>query len=153
MNDPHEVTDMAIRLRVVIARVGRQLNASAAGEGLTPSQASALGVIAVRSPLELSRLTALEGLNPTMASRVVGKLEELGLIRRISNPHDLRSVSLEITDEGTVVNDHVRAARALVVARCLAGMPEESRRALAEALPALEDFAEALTHQGEDPVA
>ena len=47
------------RLRGVIARLSRQLNASATHEGLTPSQASALGLIDWRGELSLTELADL----------------------------------------------------------------------------------------------
>jgi hypothetical protein len=46
----------AIRLRRVIIKVARQLNASSTGEGLTPSQASVLGLIVARGPMSLPDL-------------------------------------------------------------------------------------------------
>ena len=64
--------DGAIRLRRVIGKLARQLNASSTGAGLTPSQASVLGLIVARGPMSLADLGELEGLNPTMLSRVIG---------------------------------------------------------------------------------
>jgi len=75
--------DGVIRLRRVISKLARQLNASSTDAGLTPSQASVLGLIVVRGPLSLGELADLEGLNPTMLSRVVSKLQAMGLIDRI----------------------------------------------------------------------
>ena len=55
-----------------------QLNSSSTGAGLTPSQASVLGLIVARGPLSLSELSEVERLNPTMLSRVVSKLHGTG---------------------------------------------------------------------------
>ena len=76
----------AIRLRRVISKLARQLNASSTGEGLTPSQASVLGLIVARGPLGLTELGELEGINPTMLSRVIGRLVEMNLITRTPDP-------------------------------------------------------------------
>src|SRR5579863_5922375 len=73
--------DSVIRLRRAVLRLARQLNAASVGEGLTPTQASVLGIVTHRGPLGLTELTEIEGLNPTMLSRVVGKLDSFGLIR------------------------------------------------------------------------
>jgi DNA-binding MarR family transcriptional regulator len=132
------------RLRGVIGRLARQLNASATGEGLTPSQASVLGLVVYRGPLSLAELTDLEGLNPTMLSRVVSKLQEMELIRRIPDPADLRSASVEATDAGRDIDRRVKAQRAAVVSRCVDELAPEQERALTAALPALEALADTL---------
>lgn len=89
--------DSAIRLRRIILRLARQLNTSSTGAGLTPSQASLLGIIVGNGRMSLSELAEIERLNPTMLSRVVGKLQELGFIDRIPDPADLRSASVVST--------------------------------------------------------
>jgi DNA-binding MarR family transcriptional regulator len=136
--------DGVTRLRGVIARLARQLNASSTAEGLTPSQASVLGLVVFRGPLSLSELADLEGLNPTMLSRVVGRLQELELIRRIPDPADLRSASVTSTGAGQHVDRRVKAQRASVVSECVDQLPAEEQEALSAALPALEALAEAL---------
>ncbi len=137
--------DVSARLRRVVMRLSRQLNVSATHEGLSPSQASALGLITFRGPLSLSDLAALEGLNPTMVSRIVGRLDELGLIRRTPNPRDLRSALVEATDDGRAANDRVRAERGRVLLACLDRLPQTDRDAIVAVLPALESLAEELT--------
>ncbi|HEV8223063.1 MAG TPA: MarR family winged helix-turn-helix transcriptional regulator [Streptosporangiaceae bacterium] len=133
--------DGVTRLRRVIARLARQLNISATGEGLTPSQASVLALVVARGPVSLGELAALEGLNPTMLSRVVGKLQSMELIRRIPDPADLRSASVESTASGQRMDQRVKAQRAAVVSRCLELLDEEQQTAIAAALPALEALA------------
>ena len=93
-----------IRLRGVISRLARELNASSTGEGLTPSQASALSLIVVRGPLGLTELGERERINPTMLSRVIGRLVEMKLITRTPDPADLRSVSVLSTATGRRVD-------------------------------------------------
>jgi DNA-binding MarR family transcriptional regulator len=136
--------DGVTRLRGVISRLARQLNASSTAEGLTPSQASVLGLVVFRGPLSLSELADLEGLNPTMLSRVVGRLQELELIRRIPDPADLRSASVTATPAGQQVDRRVKAQRAAVVSECVDQLPARQQQALKAALPALEALAEAL---------
>lgn len=136
--------DVSARLRGVVMRLSRQLNASATHEGLTPSQASALGLIKGRGPLSLSELAAIEGLNPTMVSRIVGRLDELGLISRRQNPQDLRSAVVEVTDQGRQIHDRVRGERAKVLSDCLEQLSSADQQAVVTALPALEALAEQL---------
>src|ERR1700722_631349 len=109
--------DGVIRLRRVISKLARQLNASSTGAGLTPSQASVLSVIVGRGPLSLAELADLEGLNPTMLSRVVSKLQSMGLIDRIPDPADLRSASVAVTEPGRRIDEQVKAERSAAVSR------------------------------------
>ena len=144
--------DGVIRLRRVISKLARQLNASSTGAGLTPSQASVLSVIVARGPLSLADLADLEGLNPTMLSRVVSKLQSMGLIDRIPDPADLRSASVAATGEGARIDQEVKAQRAAAVSQCMALLSAEHESAVTAALPALEELAEALrslAHQGQ----
>lgn len=136
--------DVSARLRGVVMRLSRQLNASATHEGLTPSQASALGLINHRGPLSLSELAGLEGLNPTMVSRIVGRLDELGLIRRRPNPQDLRAAVVEITDAGRQASERVRGERGKVLSACFEQLSRSDQEAVVTALPALEALAEQL---------
>ena len=137
-------SDTVIRMRGVIGKLARQLNTSATGEGLTPTQASVLGLICGRGPLGIAELVELEGLNPTMASRVVGKLTELGLIHRIPDPADARAARVEVTPAGKEVHHRIKARRAQVVSDCLDRLPVRTTQTLLEALPALEALAEEL---------
>lgn len=137
-------TDTVTRLRVAISRLSRQLNASATHEGLTPSQASALGLIGGRGLLSLAELAKLESLNPTMVSRIVGRLDELGLIRRRQNPDDLRAAWVEITDDGRRMTARIRESRGQVVADCLARLDQADLAAITAALPALEHLVDEL---------
>jgi DNA-binding MarR family transcriptional regulator len=136
--------ELVSRLRRVIGRLARQLTMTATGEGLTPTQASVLGQIALRGPLGMAELAELEGLNPTMLSRVVRKLCDDGLIRKLPDPTDLRAVQVEITPAGSLVHDRLRALRTQVVSECLQRLPETTVAELIQALPAMESLADEL---------
>ncbi len=136
--------DGAIRLRRVITMLARQLNASSTGAGLTPSQASVLGLIVARGPLTLADLGDLEGLNPTMLSRVISRLAAMELIVRIPDPADLRSVSVVSTPDGKRVDQEIKARRAAAVSKCIELLPPAQASTLTAALPALEDLAETM---------
>jgi DNA-binding MarR family transcriptional regulator len=136
--------ETVIRLRRVVLRLARQLNAASLGEGLTPTQASVLGIVANRGPLGLTELAGIEGLNPTMLSRVVGKLDSFGLIHRLRDPEDFRAARVEVTPEGEQAYHRIAAQRAAILSERVAGLPPEQAAALVAALPALENLAEDL---------
>ena len=115
--------DMATRLRRVVSKLARELNAESTNAGLPPSQASVLGQIVARGPLAVGELSRLEGLNPTMLSRVIGKLDDAGLIRRKPNPEDLRSVWVESTAAGTRLSGRIRDRRTATLSAGVAKLP------------------------------
>ena len=136
--------DTVIRLRRVVLALARRLNAASVGEGLTPTQASVLSIVAFRGQLGLAELTEMEGLNPTMLSRVVGRLDAFGLIRRLRDPDDFRAARVEVTPEGIRAFERISAQRAEIISDCVAELPPDQEAALLAALPALENLAEGL---------
>lgn len=140
-------TDTAARLRIAISRLNRQLNSTSTGEGLTPTQASVLGLVGARGPLRLAELAELERLNPTMLSRVVGKLTELELIRRRPDPDDLRAALVEITPAGADLRERILGRRTERISECLDRLPAGGADTVLAALPALELLVEELTNR------
>ena len=141
-------TESVARLRGVIGRMARELNATSTAEGLTPTQASVLGVVCARGPLGLAELTDLEGLNPTMLSRIVGKLDELRLITRRPDPADLRAVLVEATPTGMEMHERIRDLRTAALVDCLDRLSEATIKRLVAALPALEQLTAELRSSG-----
>jgi DNA-binding MarR family transcriptional regulator len=137
--------DEVVRLRRAIGRLARQFNTSATDEGLTPTQASVLGLVAGHGPVGLPDLVRLEHINPTMLSRVVGKLDEDGLVTRTPDPDDLRSVTLELTARGRTVQDRIKAQRAEAVSVAARTLPAAEHAALIAALDALDHLADELS--------
>jgi DNA-binding MarR family transcriptional regulator len=136
--------ELVARLRGAISRLSRQLNQTSTGEDLTPTQYSVLGLVCVRGPLGLAQLAELEGLNPTMLSRIVKALDERGLIRRLSDPGDLRTARLQVTPSGEQVHQRVRERRTQVLSECLQRLPVQTVDQLLAAVPAMEALAEAI---------
>ena len=136
--------DATVRLRGVVNRLARQFNASATHEGLTPTQASVLGLIAFREPMTLTDVATLEGLNPTMVSRVIGRLDELGLIERQPSASDLRVTFVSLTQEGHATHTRVKEQKAQVIADGLDRLDETDQASITAALPALEALSGAL---------
>jgi DNA-binding MarR family transcriptional regulator len=79
-----------------------------------------------------------------MLSRVIGKLDEYGLIKRLRDPHDFRAARVEVTPKGRNVYGRIKAQRSAVISESVAGLPQDQQAALLAALPALENLAEDL---------
>lgn len=136
--------ELVAGLRAVIARLARQLNETSTGEGLTPTQYSVLGLVRSRGPVGLAELAELEGINPTMLSRIVRKLDDSDLIRRLPDPKDLRAARVEVTSSGELVHERIRDRRTRVLSECLNVLPEATADALLAAVPAMEALADAV---------
>jgi DNA-binding MarR family transcriptional regulator len=95
-SDPVEV---AGRLRLSTTRLARILRQQDQ-LGLTPTMTAALATIGREGPLTLGALAASEQVSPPTITRVVGKLEAAGLVRRRPDPDDHRVVRLELTARG-----------------------------------------------------
>ena len=100
--------------------------------------------------MALGELAEFEGLNPSMLSRVVGKLEPMGLIRRYADPADGRVAHVAITPAGT---RPCRPGSSRRGPRCSPPMsprcePDLQQTLLIDVVPALEALAE---HLGPSP--
>lgn len=135
--------DSAERLRRIVVTLARHLNTGATAEGLTPTQASVLGTVAGREPIGIAEIVLVERLNPTMLSRVLGKLEGMGLISRSAAAGDQRLVTVSVTDAGRALNLRLRDERTASVAQLVAQLDPDHQRQLQESLPALEMLAKA----------
>lgn len=132
------------RLRIALGRIARLVDRQVSGDGLTRTQLSALGTIARERHLGVRELADIEGLNPTMCSRILGKLESAGYVRRTPGTDDRREVRVEITAAGTRFHTRLRKQRSALLAERLAELPDRQRRALLGAVPALEALAAAM---------
>jgi DNA-binding MarR family transcriptional regulator len=135
------VDDDVNRLRIALGRISRTVDRETASDGLTRSTQSLLGTLARHRSLGMGELADIEGLNPTMASRLVGKLADAGLARRIPGDDDRRAVIVEVTPEGTKLHHRLRRRRTAVLAGWLDDLSPDERDALLQAVPALESLA------------
>jgi DNA-binding MarR family transcriptional regulator len=140
MNDD----DVAVRLRMAIARLFRRIERTRAGAALTPSETTILSVVVRQGPLRLTDLAASEGMNPTMLSRLVRDLEGDGLVQRKTDRVDRRAARVEATPAGRRLHERIRNERSDTLSAALALLPEDERRALGAGLPVLEALADQL---------
>ncbi|GAA1799489.1 MarR family transcriptional regulator [Luedemannella flava] len=130
------------RLRIAMGRTVRELDRRTNVEEITRAQLTVLATIAREKRIGLAELAEYEGINPTMLSRVVGKLEQLGFVRRTTDDVDRRVAHVEITAAGVRRWDKNRKIRTRVLAGILAELSEADAKALMAALPALEALAD-----------
>jgi DNA-binding MarR family transcriptional regulator len=130
------------RLRVAVARLSRRLRKHELA-GLTPTKLSALATVWQAGPLRLGDLAAAERIAPSTLTRLVSSLEESGYVERLPVPGDARASTLAITPLGRDVLERISAERTTMLRESLMTLSPQQLAALAAALPALEQLAEA----------
>ena len=130
-------TSVAAHLRVVVARTARRLRQEA-GTDLSPSQTAALATIERHGPLTPSELAVRERIQRPTATRVIARLEEMGLIGRTTDPQDRRSSLVSVTPEATALLAEQRTRKTAFLAERLDGLDAEDRATLERAADVLE---------------
>ncbi len=134
----------AARLRIAVARLSRRLRPTAAAKSLTATEVDVLVAAERSGPIRMSDLADFAGLNPTMLSRLIPKLEKAGLIRRLADEADKRVCRVEATGKGRRLLERVREERNDALSERLEALDDSQQRAIAIALPVLEELAERL---------
>ena len=133
--------DLAVRLRLAITRTSRRLRQEA-GTGLSPSLTSALATIDVHGPLTPSELATRERVKRPTATRLVARLEELGVLQRAADPTDRRSSLLSVTPEGHALMEQMRGRKTAYLAHRIEKLGSDERAALDRAAGILERLLE-----------
>jgi DNA-binding MarR family transcriptional regulator len=124
---------LAISLREAIMRLNRRLRQARAVGDLTFSQLSALTSLQLAGALTPRELADVERVQPPTMTKIVGKLEERGLVARTPHPTDRRQVILAATEEGRAVYAQFEKARNEWLALQLAELTEDERDTLERA--------------------
>jgi DNA-binding MarR family transcriptional regulator len=133
--------ELAGRLRVAVGLLVRRLRQRDPGH-LSPAQLSALVTIEACGPMRLGDLAAREKIAAPTVTRMVGTMEEAGLVSRGPDPSDARGSLVSLAPGGAVALSALRQERNNILSRRLAALPAEQRTALEAALPALEALLE-----------
>jgi DNA-binding MarR family transcriptional regulator len=132
---------LAISLRESITRLNRRLRQARAVGDLTFSQLSALTSLQLAGALTPRELADVERVQPPTMTKIVGKLEDLGLVARTPHPTDRRQVILAATEQGRVVYAQFEKARNEWLALQLAELTPDERDTLERAAQILQQVA------------
>jgi DNA-binding MarR family transcriptional regulator len=132
---------LAISLRESITRLNRRLRQARAVGDLTFSQLSALTSLQLAGALTPRELADVERVQPPTMTKIVGKLEERGLVVRTPHPTDRRQVILAATEQGRAVYAQFEKARNEWLALQLAELTPEDRDTLERAAQILQQVA------------
>jgi DNA-binding MarR family transcriptional regulator len=129
--------DLAVRLRLVIARTARRLRQESAPE-LSPSQAAALATIDRHGPLTPSEIAVRERIQRPTATRLIARLEQADFLDRTPDPADRRSCVVSLTPAGRELLGRVRLRKDAYLSRRLRDLDADERATLDRAAAILE---------------
>lgn len=135
--------ELAKTLREAITRLNRRVRQTRPVGDLTFSQLSALTSLQLAGALTPRELADVERVRPPTMTKIVGKLEERGLVARSPHPTDRRQVILVATELGRAVYTQFERARDEWLAQQLAQLGPDERDTLARAAQILQQVARA----------
>lgn len=125
------------------------IEARAAAAGMTASEAAVLGMLAAAGPvLSPTRLQVLVIQSPGGLTKTLRRLEDAGHVRRRTDPHDRRSLLVELTAKGRRASERAAAAVGDHYTDVLAGLDRGERASLADLLGGVLGRLEAATGHG-----
>jgi DNA-binding MarR family transcriptional regulator len=143
MADRGTADELAKALRESIMRLNRRIRQARPVGDLTFSQLSALTSLQLAGALTPRELADVERVQPPTMTKIVGKLEERGLVARTPHPTDGRQVILSATEHGRAVHAEFEKARNEWLATQLAALAPGERETLAQASEILQKISRA----------
>src|SRR2546423_1920278 len=131
--------EIAARLRLSATRLARRLRQES-GAGLSPSQQSALAVIANHGPLTLGALAEHERVAPPSITKAVTKLEPDALVIRPPDPGDRRVCRVAMSPHGAALLEESRRRKTAWLAARISELDPDRQRRLADALDVLDEL-------------
>jgi DNA-binding MarR family transcriptional regulator len=125
--------ELAARLASLSTVLQRHLSRAEAGEGLTRARLSALALLVLGGPRTLGDLAAAEHVRPPTMTRLVHAMEADGLVSRLPNPDDARSVVIRATTKGEQQLELGRARQIAPLAGSIASLDRSERLQLEDA--------------------
>lgn len=135
--------DLASRLRLSVTRLARRLRQQASAEAeVSPSQLAALSSVDRLGPITLGDLAAVERVQPPTMTRIVGGLEDAGLVSRHVDEHDRRIARVQTTVAGRRFLERTRNRKDLYLSARIRTLDADDRAVLARAAVILEKLLE-----------
>jgi DNA-binding MarR family transcriptional regulator len=129
--------ETAARLRLAVARMQRLLRSQEMG-GLSLTEASCLAIIGRRGPMPLNEIAASEHLSAPTVTKTIVRMEEAGLIDRLTDPTDRRVSLVTLSKKGSALVDQIRSRRNAFLLLRLQDLSPADLEAIEQALPILE---------------
>lgn len=134
-----EIVELAAELRRVLLVSSRILRSKTSSDAVSASQFSVLAYLQRAGESTPGALADFEHVSPPVMTRIVGRLEEAGLVQRAAHPDDGRQVLVRLTAAGEQVVLAGRAERHEWLRARLEAVTTEERAGLREAAQLLRD--------------
>ncbi|SER22446.1 MarR family winged helix-turn-helix transcriptional regulator [Microlunatus flavus] len=142
-SDLRSVAGLSDGLRPVVMQLARRLRqVRADAVELTPTQLSAMGVLARQDDQPIGALAAAEKVAAPSMTRTVNALEERGLVVRTPDPTDRRQSRVSLTPTGRDLLLANRRRRSEWLAQRIAELDPDDREVLRRAVGVLEKINE-----------
>lgn len=135
--------ELAHQLRTSVMRLARRLRRERFETSLSFTQLATLGTLDRHGPLTPRELADHERVQPPSMTRVLGHLEELGLVTRAPHPTDGRQVLVALTDAARDLLQADRKQREAWLAKQMSSLDREERETLRRASLILDRLAQA----------
>ncbi len=133
--------ELPTRLRLAIMRLARRLRQQSEPD-MTPSMLSAMANIEYRQPVTLGHLAEAERVTPPTMSKIVGRLEDSGLVTRTVDVADRRIQRVSLSPDGAKLIARNRSRKNAYLARKLRRLEPEEVSKLEEAVGVIEKLLE-----------
>jgi DNA-binding MarR family transcriptional regulator len=133
--------ELPTRLRLAIMRLARRLRQQAEPD-LSPSMLSAMANIEYLQPVTLGHLAKAERVTPPTMTKIVGRLEDAGLVTRVVDPGDRRIQRVSLSRDGVKLIARNRSRKNAYLARKLRQLEPDEVSKLEEAVGVIEKILE-----------
>lgn len=104
--------DLLIQLYDVARHMRTYADQRARAQGMTRAQMIILARLERQPDISQNELAAAAEVAPMTIARLIDRLEEMGLVRRCSDPHDRRAWRLRLTSAATPILCEIKGTRA-----------------------------------------
>lgn len=118
------IEEMRYLFQVMVRQFGLLQNESSQCCGITTVQSQILYEIKNTHQLSLNELSERLGLDNSTTSRHVHGLVEKGHVQRQPHPHDRRFVTLDLTDQGTALEEEINDMMTAYIVGIFNQLPE-----------------------------
>ena len=112
----------------------RRVRGEAGQEGLSWSQAAAMGRLDRTGPMTTADLARAEMVKPQSMGSLLAELEQDGLVERQPHPTDGRQILFSLTDAGVAARRQRHAAKLAWLSAAIARLAVDERRTLVDAI-------------------
>jgi DNA-binding MarR family transcriptional regulator len=132
---------LAHDMRLSVMRLSRRLRNQRVDTSVTLTHLAALSTLKRHGPMSPGELAAHERVQPPSMTRVVGRLEEMGLVTRTPHPTDGRQVIIELSPAAQELLEVEARAREAWLSERLQALSAEQRAVLRDAAEIMDTLA------------